>query len=122
MRSDILRRWNSLRDVEVDAATVHEWMESGRSLRLLDVRFPEEQRVASLPGSTLIPLPELSVRLGEIEAWKDEAVVIYCHHGIRSLHALHFLLEQGFTNVVHMIGGIDAWSLNVDPSVPRYFT
>lgn len=122
MPSAILRPWNSLPDVEVDAATVKEWLESGQPLRLLDVRFPEEQRLASLPGSTLIPLPELPVRWREIEAWKDEFVVIYCHHGVRSLHALHFLLEQGFTHVVHMNGGIDAWSLDVDPTVPRYFT
>jgi adenylyltransferase/sulfurtransferase len=58
--------------------------------------------------------------LGELEAVRDEPIVVYCHHGVRSAKAVRQLLEHGFASVENLDGGIEAWSLTVDPSVPRY--
>jgi rhodanese-related sulfurtransferase len=88
--------------------------------RLLDVREPEEFELASLPGARLLPLGQIPARFHELEDWKNEAVVVYCHHGVRSLHAIGFLRQAGFANLINLSGGIDAWSREVDPKTPRY--
>ena len=88
--------------------------------RLLDVRQPDEHALVSLPNSTLIPLAELLLRAAEIEDWKNEEVVVYCHHGIRSGHAIAQLRTLGFTSLHNLSGGIDRWTTEVDPSLPRY--
>ncbi len=87
---------------------------------LLDVREPEEHSVCALPGSRLIPLADLPERLGELADWKDRELVVYCHHGIRSAHAIGFLQSAGFGQLTNLSGGIDRWSLEVDPALPRY--
>ena len=89
-------------------------------LLLLDVRQPEEYERARIAGSLLIPLPELEDRLNEIAAWKGRPVIVHCHHGPRSERACRILREHGFERVENMSGGIEAWALTVDPSVPRY--
>jgi len=63
---------------------------------------------------------ELQARLGELEPHKQDHIVVHCHHGGGSMRGTHFLRQQGFTQVQNMDGGIDAWSLQVDSSVPRY--
>lgn len=88
--------------------------------RLLDVRQPDEHAFVALPHSTLIPLNELPGRLAEIAAWRSEVVVVYCHHGLRSLQATHVLRQAGFTQAVSLAGGIDQWAVEVDPCLPRY--
>jgi adenylyltransferase/sulfurtransferase len=93
--------------------------DAGEEFRLIDVREPSEQRVARIEGADLHPL-------GQIMSWaqslpdKDEEIVLHCHHGMRSDRACQYLAAQGFTNVKNLIGGIDEWSLKIDPSVPRY--
>ena len=87
---------------------------------LLDVRQKWEHELARLPGSKLLPLDELAARTAEIEAGKEELVVCYCHHGVRSQHGAYFLAQSGVTDVYSLTGGIDAWSLQVDANVPRY--
>ena len=87
---------------------------------LLDVRQKWEHDLARLPGSALVPLDELAMHTSEIEAGKDDLVVCYCHHGVRSLHAALILGAAGFTEAVSLRGGIDAWSQLVDAAVPRY--
>ncbi len=87
---------------------------------LLDVRQPEEHQFASLPSSLLIPLGELFLRAEELEEWKCADVVVYCHHGIRSLNAIGQLRHLGFQKLHNLSGGIDRWSTEVDSSVPRY--
>ncbi|MEP6664024.1 MAG: rhodanese-like domain-containing protein, partial [Verrucomicrobiota bacterium] len=84
------------------------------------VREEEEHHFVALPNSTLIPLGELSSRLDEIESWLDEEIVVYCHHGIRSLNAIAQLKHSGFTKLQNLVGGIDRWVTEVDPSLPRY--
>ncbi len=85
---------------------------------LLDVRERPEASFASLPGSVLIPLGELPDRLGELDS--DGPIVVYCHHGVRSARALEVLEKGGFTRARHLTGGLDGWSVKVDPAVPRY--
>jgi len=88
--------------------------------RLLDVRQPEEHALVALPNSTLIPLGELPAHLEELEDWKDDEIVVYCHHGIRSAQAAAMLRGSGFANVHNLSGGIERWASEVDPSLPRY--
>lgn len=85
---------------------------------LLDVRTPEEFVICSLDGAQLIPLIDLPSRLGELE--KDQHIVVYCHHGVRSRSACQLLRESGFSNVFNLRGGISAWSREVDNTVPQY--
>ncbi len=87
---------------------------------LLDVRNEDEHALVHLPGALLVPLPEIQDRVGELEGWKDKEVVVYCHHGVRSLHAIHFLRQAGFEQLHNLDGGIDRWSTDVDSSLTRY--
>lgn len=87
---------------------------------LLDVRQPEEHVFCALPGSRLIPLDELPARADELADWQDREIVVYCHHGIRSAHAIALLRHLGFQRLVNLTGGIDRWSRDVDPLLPRY--
>ncbi|MBF5041492.1 hypothetical protein FGE12_03770 [Aggregicoccus sp. 17bor-14] len=88
---------------------------------LLDVRFPHEHAYVALPDSVLIPLPELEERADELEALaaRPGPVVVYCHHGVRSLDGAAFLRARG-VDAVSLRGGIDLYSLQVDPRLPRY--
>lgn len=89
---------------------------------LLDVREDWEFATASVrvPGMTTlhIPMSQIPARLAEIPG--DRAVVCLCHHGMRSWNVASFLVRQGREAVYNLDGGIDAWSAQVDPSVPRY--
>ena len=84
----------------------------------LDVREPAEHAAASIGGAVLIPMREVPGRLAELD--RDKEIVVFCHHGSRSAMVVQFLRGQGFGRAINMSGGIDAWSLVVDPSVPRY--
>lgn len=96
------------------------WLQTGTPPRLLDVRQPEENEIAALPGSILIPLGELFHRAEDIADWKNEDIVVYCHHGVRSLNAIAQLKHLGFQKLHNLAGGIDRWSLEVDSKTPRY--
>jgi len=88
---------------------------------LLDCRELMEYQTARIEGATLIPMREIPGRLPEIESWAEKSpIVVYCHHGMRSLNVAQWLRQQGVENIQSMAGGIDAWSLSVDHSVPRY--
>lgn len=87
-------------------------------LSLLDVRTAEELAVAALPGALHIPMQELPTRLGELDP--QTPIAVLCHHGVRSEMAGRFLERNGFAEVYSVAGGIDAWSAEIDPSVPRY--
>ena len=92
-------------------------LEAGSAV-LLDVRQPEELEIACIAGAVHIPLNELAARMGELD--RGRPVVALCHHGVRSELAGRLLERNGFADVSHLSGGIDAWSRTVDPSVPRY--
>jgi rhodanese-related sulfurtransferase len=103
--------------------TPHELNERLRSPNpphLLDVRQPEEFAIVALPDATLVPLGELPARVDEIEGWRNEEVIVYCHHGIRSAQAVAHLQALGFSQVHNLAGGIDRWTSEVEPALPRY--
>jgi adenylyltransferase/sulfurtransferase len=91
-----------------------------RPVFLLDVRQPWEHDMAAIAGSALIPLSDLAARASELKIGPDALLVVYCHHGMRSLSAAATLHRLGFQNVASLTGGIDAWACEVDPTVPRY--
>ena len=93
-------------------------LDSGRPVLLVDVRQPEEHAHCALPDSVLIPLSELMGRVDEVQP-DGALVVVYCHHGVRSLSGAAILQRAG-VNAASLAGGIDRWSLTVDPAVPRY--
>lgn len=86
--------------------------------QLVDVREPWEWSIAHLPGAVLLPLGELEDLRATLDPSRD--VVVYCHHGARSLAAARQLSAAGFSKVGHLEGGIDRWSLEIDPTLPRY--
>jgi rhodanese-related sulfurtransferase len=93
---------------------------AGEAVYLVDVRQPWEHATAALPGSVLIPLSEIEERWTELAPPAGAQLVTYCHHGVRSLNAAAFLEQKGVGKVLSLAGGIDAWSVRVDPKVPRY--
>ncbi|MGQ0504303.1 MAG: rhodanese-like domain-containing protein [Myxococcaceae bacterium] len=86
---------------------------------LLDVRGHDEHAHVAFPGSVLIPLHELEQRVDELDAFAGKPVVVYCHHGIRSLQGAAFLTSLGL-NAVSLQGGIDAYAVRVDRTMARY--
>jgi len=104
---------------EISPVELKRKMDLGETFVLVDVREPWEAEVASLPGSRLIPHNELRYRAQE-ELDPQEEIVLYCHHGIRSLESAMVLWELGYESVKSLAGGIHRWSMLVDPSVPRY--
>jgi len=93
-------------------------MDKGDKIFLLDVREPHEYSLAKIEGSVLIPLGQVPHSLKQLDPSAE--IVAYCHKGMRSADAVGFLLQQGFSNVKNLIGGIEAWSIEIDQSVPRY--
>ncbi|PYS43321.1 MAG: molybdopterin-synthase sulfurylase [Acidobacteria bacterium] len=105
------------KDLEITPRETAELLKEG-TIKLLDVRTPEEYAIASVRGSMLA---DQSLAQEILQTWpKDTAIVTICHHGIRSLDAAAYLRGHGFANVKSMSGGIDGWSLQIDASVPRY--
>jgi rhodanese-related sulfurtransferase len=106
--------------VEITPRELARHLENGHTVRLVDVRQSWENAVARLPDSLLIPLGELSQRVAEIPVEPTVPLVLYCHHGVRSLSAVTYLHRLGYHHARSLAGGIDAWSCEVDPAVPRY--
>jgi adenylyltransferase/sulfurtransferase len=104
--------------VNVTPESLVTWLEEGREILLLDVRTPLEHQTSRLDDSLLMPLQTLPRRFEELDP--DAETVVYCHHGNRSAHAVDFLRRMGFANTFNLVGGIDAWSKRIDPSVPQY--
>lgn len=95
-------------------------LQGGRPVYLVDVRTPEENAIARLPNSVLVPLSELAGDLETIQPPEGADLIVYCHHGVRSWHAAMFLEQAGFSPVYSLAGGIDAYSQAIDPNIPRY--
>jgi len=103
---------------EIDVHQLKSRMEEETPFVLLDVREHTEIAVCCLPGSVVIPLGELPTRLAELDAASE--TIIHCKAGGRSAKALQILLDAGFEDVCHVKGGINAWSAEIDPTVPHY--
>lgn len=114
----ILKEKESAVTYQISPLELKQKKEQGEPFLLLDVREQVEFQFARIPDSTLIPLAQLPSRLGELNP--DQEIVTVCHHGVRSLTALGILVKNGFTNVKNLTGGIDAYSVMADPSIPRY--
>ena len=93
-------------------------LDRGDQVFILDVRNPEEYDICRIPGSTLLPLPELPMRFNELD--KNQEMIVHCKSGMRSAKAVQFLRQQGFTKLKNLKGGILAWIDRVDPSQPKY--
>lgn len=107
--------------IEITVAEVAARRQAGEKLILLDVREPAEFEAAHIDGSEHIPLGQIPMHIEAMLAERPEAEIIcYCHHGRRSLTAADFLRRAGCTRARSLAGGIDAWSCEVDGSIPRY--
>lgn len=106
-------------DLELTPRQASDGLAAGR-LVLIDVRTPEEREAAQIPGSIHVPLHELQERADEIDAGAGGAVAVICHHGARSMKGALMLRALGFPAARSVAGGIDLWSIAVDPSIPRY--
>jgi rhodanese-related sulfurtransferase len=95
---------------------------NAEKLQLVDVREPHEIELAALPGFAAFPLSEFAQWSGEIDDRldRDKETLVLCHHGVRSAQMCKWLADRGFTNVKNIVGGIDAYSMVVDRTVPRY--
>jgi sulfur-carrier protein adenylyltransferase/sulfurtransferase len=103
--------------LEITVEELKQKLDNGDNVNVLDVREPHEYEVANI-GAKLIPLGELPERLVELD--QDENFVIHCKTGGRSARAVQLLQRAGFQNVYNVKGGINAWSEEIDPSVPKY--
>lgn len=105
----------------VPAISVHELkrkMDAGETFELIDVREPFEYEIARIGVAKLIPLGEIAARKDELQ--RKQLIVVHCHSGSRSAEAVRLLQQRGFTNVYNLEGGIDAWSDQIDSTVPKY--
>jgi adenylyltransferase/sulfurtransferase len=93
-------------------------LDRSEKIVLIDVREPWEYNIAKITSAQLIPLGTLGSEYKKLDP--NAEIVIHCHMGMRSMDATQFLLQQGFTNVKNLTGGNNAWSMQIDPSVPRY--
>jgi molybdopterin/thiamine biosynthesis adenylyltransferase/rhodanese-related sulfurtransferase len=93
-------------------------MDAGERFELIDVREPFEYEIAQIDGAKLIPLGEIAERLDELK--REQPIIVHCHSGMRSAQAVRLLQQRGFAKVYNLEGGIDAWSDQVDPNVPKY--
>ncbi len=92
--------------------------EAGEKVTLLDVREPWERQTAAIEPSSHIPMGDIPARVQELDP--DEHIVVYCHHGVRSMNVTAWLRQQGFESVQSLRGGIDRWSREIDSRVPLY--
>ncbi|MDP6751850.1 MAG: rhodanese-like domain-containing protein [Candidatus Poribacteria bacterium] len=105
-------------DYSIEPQSLKQMVDEGQDFVLLDVRESWESQVACIPGTILIPLRDLPRRVNELNPRQE--IVVYCHHGVRSLDAAYLLQQLGFKRVASLIGGIDQWSREIDPTLERY--
>ena len=107
--------------IEISPQALKRRLDAGEKLFLIDVREPAEYQQSRIEGATLIPMRGIPAELSRLDALADQgALIVYCHHGIRSLNVVNWLQEQGVTACQSLAGGIDRWSTEIDSSVPRY--
>ena len=106
--------------LHVDVRTVKDLLDDGEDFLLLDCREADEYALVHIAQARHVPMGEIANRVGEIEPQRQKRIVVHCHHGGRSLKVTQWLRQQGFVRAQNMSGGIDAWSLLVDTSLPRY--
>ena len=105
-------------DLEITATELKQRLDRGEKILLIDVREPWEHSKCRIAGAVLIPMGAIPANLQKLDT--DDPVVFYCHHGMRSLDVANWLRTQGVSNAKSLAGGIERWSLEIDPKVPRY--
>ncbi|WP_372751613.1 rhodanese-like domain-containing protein [Labilibaculum sp.] len=93
-------------------------LEKNKDFILLDVREHSELQICSLKGAKHIPMGHIASKMGELPKHKD--LIVFCHMGVRSRHVINYLRKNGYTRAFNLRGGIDRWSMEVDPSLRRY--
>jgi rhodanese-related sulfurtransferase len=106
--------------LEITPRETKQLLASPQPPRLVDVRGADEFAHCHIAGAELVPLNLLAEKFPAAFPDPAQPVIVYCHHGMRSMKAAQFLVSKGCTNVRSMSGGIDAWSVEIDPSIPRY--
>ena len=106
--------------LEIDTVQVKELLDENAKMLIVDCREPVEYEMGHIATSKLIPIHETPLRVDELEEYRNERIVVYCHHGGRSYQVAHWLRTQGFRAAQSMQGGIDAWSSTIDASIPKY--
>ncbi|WP_268762101.1 rhodanese-like domain-containing protein, partial [Frankia casuarinae] len=102
----------------ITAGELKSWLDAGEPIELVDVREPAEWEIVRIPGARLIPKGDLPAHLSELP--QHRRVVVYCKSGVRSADALATLKGAGFSSAVHVQGGVTAWAIQVDKSLPVY--
>lgn len=105
-------------DLEITPSEAKKLLDTGAGVLLVDVREPWEFQVCSIAGAKLIPMGAIPANLQALDT--DDEVICYCHHGMRSLDVVVWLRGQGVERARSLAGGIERWSLEIDPRVPRY--
>lgn len=103
---------------QLSPAELQRWRQDGKAFLLLDVRTDEETAVCTLPDSVHIPMNLIPLRSNELP--DGLPIIVYCHHGIRSLHTAMYLADAGFETLYNLQGGIDAWAAQIDENMARY--
>ena len=104
---------------EITVQELKDKIDAGEDVQLIDVRNPDEFAFAKIEGATLIPMGEITQRQDEISPDRD--TVVFCRSGVRSARVIQFLQQSGFEgDLRNLVGGILAWSDQIDPSVPKY--
>ena len=106
--------------LEISCRDLHEKLEAGHDLVIVDCREPDEHALVAIEGAVLIPLGELPDRVAELAAHRNRLVVVHCHLGMRSQRAARWLREQGFSQAQSLAGGIEQWAVEIDPGLKRY--
>lgn len=109
-----------MHSLEIDCLTVKQKLDKDHSFLLLDCREQEEYNLVNISESRLLPMSEIQERVSELDEHRSAEIIVYCHHGMRSMQVTAWLQQEGFTNVKSMQGGIDAWSCEIDDSKVRY--
>ena len=110
---------NSL-PIEIDVQSVKALIDEQSDFLLIDCREPDEHEFCRIESAKLIPMNQTPSRVEEFESHRDSQIVVYCHHGSRSMQVVQWLRSQGFDGAQNMTGGIEFWSQLVDSEVPRY--
>jgi rhodanese-related sulfurtransferase len=106
---------------EIKPAELKKLLDEKAAIALIDCREPFEHAAARIEPSELIPMNTIPNNINRLEGIaEDKQLIVYCHHGVRSLNTVAWLRRQGLENCVSLAGGIDQWSLEIDPTVPRY--
>ncbi|MGB7844676.1 MAG: rhodanese-like domain-containing protein [Candidatus Acidiferrum sp.] len=107
-----------MNDLEILPREVKQRLDRGEKLLLVDVREPHEHALCQIEGAVLIPMGTIPANLQKLDT--DEEVICFCHHGMRSMDVANWLRAQGVKTAKSMAGGIDRWSIEIDPKVLRY--